>query len=74
MFSLILCIGTWPGPSIITWTSWRLRDLVQFAQRIQLGELRGVIGVGGRAGAQAVAQANDTSYCFSSSQMSSKCV
>ena len=21
MFSLILCIGTWPGPSIITWTS-----------------------------------------------------
>ena len=21
MFSLIRCMGTWPGPSIITWTS-----------------------------------------------------
>ena len=34
-----------------------LGDAVQFAQRVQFGELRGVIGVGGRAGAQAVAQA-----------------
>ena len=33
-----------------------LRDLVQFAQRVQFGELRRVVGVGGRAGAQAVAQ------------------
>src|SRR5260370_4969912 len=23
MFSLMSCIGTWPGPSIITWQSWR---------------------------------------------------
>ena len=22
-FSAIRCSGTWPGPSIITWTSWR---------------------------------------------------
>ncbi len=22
MFSLIKCVGTWPGLSIITWTSW----------------------------------------------------
>ena len=34
----------------------RLRDLVEFAQRFQLGELRRVVGVGRRAGAQAVAQ------------------
>ena len=34
-----------------------LGDLVQFAQRLQFGELGGVIGVGGRAGAQTVAQA-----------------
>ena len=34
-----------------------LRDLVEFAQRIQFGELGGVIGVGGRAGTQTVAQA-----------------
>ena len=33
-----------------------LRDAVEFAQRVEFGELRGVIGVGGRAGAQAVAQ------------------
>ena len=33
-----------------------LGDPVQFAQRVQFGELRRVIGVGGRAGAQAVAQ------------------
>ena len=34
-----------------------LGDLVQFPQRIQFGELRRVVGVGGRAGAQAIAQA-----------------
>ena len=33
-----------------------LRDLVEFAQRFQFGELRRVVGVGNRAGAQAVAQ------------------
>ena len=31
-------------------------DLRQLAQRLQLGELRGVVGIGDRAGAQAVAE------------------
>ena len=34
-----------------------LRDLVELDQGVQLGELGGVIGVGGRAGPQPVAQA-----------------
>ena len=33
MFSLIMCIGTWPGPSIITWTSCFHAILRQLAQR-----------------------------------------
>ncbi len=32
------------------------RDLRQFAERLQFGELRAVVGVGDRAGAQAVAE------------------
>ncbi len=56
MFSLILCIGTWPGPSIITWHVVLPGDLGELAQRLQLGELRRVVGVGDGAGAQAVAE------------------
>ena len=56
MFSWIRCIGTWPGPSIIVCTSCFQAILRQLAQRLELGELRLVVGVGDRAGAQAVAE------------------
>ena len=56
MLALILCIGTWPGPSIITWHAVLPGDLGQLAQGLQLGELGRVVGVGDAAGAQAVAQ------------------
>ena len=56
MFSLILCIGTWPGPSIMTWHVLLPRDLGQLAQGFQLGELGCVIGVGQAARPQPVAQ------------------
>ena len=47
--TLILCIGTWPGPSIITWPALVPGDLGQFAERLKLRELRAVVGVGDRA-------------------------
>jgi hypothetical protein len=56
MLTLILCIGTWPGPSIITWQPLAQAILGQLAQGLQLRELRRVVGVGDRAGAQAVAE------------------
>ena len=46
----------WPGPSIITWTSYSQAIFGQFAQRLQLRELRLVAGVGKRARPQPVAQ------------------
>jgi hypothetical protein len=57
MLTLILCIGTWPGPSIITWTSLAQAIFVNLAQGGELGELGLVIGVGDAAGPQAVAEA-----------------
>ena len=56
MFSLILCIGTWPGPSIITCTSWRQAISVSSPSVRQLGELGLVVGVGDRARTQPVAE------------------
>ena len=47
----------WPGPSIITWHAVLPRLERQFAQRLQLGELGLVVGVGQAAGPQAVAEA-----------------
>ena len=49
-------MGMWPGPSIITWTSYSQRFLRQLAQRFQLRELRRIAGVGHAAGPQPVAQ------------------
>jgi hypothetical protein len=49
--------------------------LRELAQRAQFGELRFVVGVGARAGAQAVAERESSRRtCFMMSQMSSKCV
>ena len=55
MFSLIMCMGTWPGPSFITCTPLCPGALGQFALHFEFGELRFVVGVGDRAGTQAVA-------------------
>ena len=49
-------MGTWPGPSFITWTSYSQAIFVSSPCVLQLGELRLVVGVGDRAGAQAVAE------------------
>ena len=75
MFSLILCIGTWPGPSIITWhVVLGPGDLGQLAQGLQLGELGLVVGVGNRAGAQSVAEREGHVIgAGMMSQISSKC-
>ena len=56
MLTLILCIGTWPGPSIITWQPLAQAILRQFAERFEFGELRAVVGVRDRAGTQPVAE------------------
>jgi hypothetical protein len=46
----------WPGPSIITCTSYSQAFLGELAEHFQLGELRFVAGVGQAAGTQAVAE------------------
>jgi hypothetical protein len=56
MLILILCIGTWPGPSIITWQPCAQAIFRQLAEGFEFGELGGVVGVGDGAGAQAVAE------------------
>ena len=55
MFSLIWSIGTCPGPSIITCSPAPRRSR-QLAERVELRELRLVVGVGGAARAQPVAE------------------
>jgi hypothetical protein len=60
MFSLIMCIGTWPGPSIMVCTSCFQAILVS-SPSVQFAELGFVVGVGDRAGTQAVAQLKATS-------------
>ena len=55
MFSWIMCIGTWPGPSFITCTSCSQARLGEVALDVELGELRVVVGVLDGAGPQAVA-------------------
>ena len=49
-------MGTCPGPSIITWTSYSQAFFVSSPSVLQLGELGLVAGVGQAAGPQAVAQ------------------
>ncbi len=61
MLILILRIGTWPGPSIITWQPFSQAILVEFAQGLQLGELGGIVGVGDGAGRRPSPSENDTS-------------
>ncbi len=50
-------MGTWPGPSIITWQSCARARRPSSPITLQLGELGLVAGVGQRAGPQPVAQA-----------------
>ena len=50
------CIGTWPGPFVHHLDVVLPRDPRQLALRLQLGELRLVVGVGDRTRAQAVAE------------------
>ena len=56
MLSLIRCIGTWPGPSIITCTSCFHAICVSSPSVASSRDLRLVVGVGDRAGPQAVAE------------------
>ena len=57
MFSLIRCMGMWPGPSFMTWQSISQAIFVSSPWVLQFGELGLVVGVGNRAGTQAVAEA-----------------
>jgi len=50
MFSLIRCIGIWPGPSFHDLATVFPRNLVEFALRPEFGELRLVVGVSNGAG------------------------
>ncbi len=53
IFSRILCMGTWPGPSYHHLTIFRAAAIFcEFPQCLKLSELRGVIGVSNRARAQ----------------------
>ena len=64
----------WPGPSIITCTSYSQAFFGQFAQRLQLGELRRVAGVGQRSRAAGRRPARKLTSCFwKILQISSKC-
>ena len=56
MFSLILCIGTWPGPFDHHLAVALPGDAGELAERLELGELGGIVGVGDRARPQAIAQ------------------
>ena len=56
MLTLILCIGTWPGPSIITWQPLSQAILVSSPSVSSSANCARVVGVGDRAGAQAVAE------------------
>ena len=51
-----MCIGTWPGPFDHHLAALVPGDLGQLAQRLQLRELRAIVGVGDRARTQAVAE------------------
>jgi hypothetical protein len=53
-------MGTWPGPSFITWTSLGPGAAGELALGVELGELGLVVGVGDAAGAEAVADGEDT--------------
>ena len=71
---LIRCIGTWPGPSIMTWQVVLPGDLRQLAERLQFGELGRVVGVGDRARPQPVAERERHVVAAMMSQISSKWV
>jgi len=55
MFSSIMCMGTWPGPSFMTWTPLAQARSVSSPCTFEFAELGFVVGVGDRAGTEAVA-------------------
>jgi len=57
MFRSIWSIGTWPGPSIITWQFRCRARAAELAHHLQFGELRFIAGVGDRPRPQPVADA-----------------
>src|SRR4028119_62330 len=51
ILALILCIGTWPGPSIMTWTSWRQAIWVSSPRVASSANWASASGAAGWAGA-----------------------
>ena len=50
------CIGTWPGPSIMTWQSCFHAIFGQLTQSIEFCELSLIVGIGDRPRSQSVAK------------------
>ena len=73
MLTLILCIGTWPGPSIITWQPLSQAILVSSPSVSSSANCAASLASAMRAGAQAVAEREATRRSLRMiSQISSK--
>ncbi len=74
MFSLILCIGTWPGPSIITCTSCRHAISVSSPSVRSSLNCASSLASATQPGRRPSPSENAMSYDRMISQISSKCV
>lgn len=74
MFSLILCIGTWPGPSIIVCTWWRLAIVFSSPSVRSSANCASSLASAIEPGRSPSPSEYVTSYVARISQSSSKCV
>ena len=74
MFSAILCIGTWPGPSIITCTSCFQATCVSSPSVSSSANCAASFASAMQPGRRPSPSENDTSYFFISAQMRSNSV
>ena len=74
MFSWIWCIGTWPGPSIITWTSCSQAIFVSSPSVSSSANCAASFASAIEPGRRPSPSEKATSYAFMISQISRKCV
>ena len=72
MLTLILCIGTWPGPSIITWQPLSQAILVSSPSVSSSANCAASLASAFEPGRSPSPSENDTSYLRMMSQISSK--